>query len=447
MEGGPLSTSHSASASSSSTSATAARPSQARFDALFQRYNVPLRLHHSKAKGRFAVATRDILPGEVLLQEKAWCSACPTTLRERVCAQCYRLAEASRPYKLKCGKCKEVAWCSAECQMLSQQFGKGYHYHCVEECLTLSRLHGTRTKFSADELTQLRLLIQIVCQRYHERVAKKAADQSSPKAHIDEPPSQQHPILFSTFEEFNALVSNWEFLSSEVAHAIRLRADHVLNIMQQKGTRHCVRGLDLDKLVRYICKLENNSHNLSTKGKKKANSYGHVVFNCSAMFNHSCLPNLVRKFDGDILTLRALLPIKEGEEATLTYVPIYDSMEERQDNLYREYHFECSCMRCTFINNSRKKEHSNVMEDFVESWIRCTNPKKIECDGMMVARIITNEERREQEDENEAKTKDNEHDKEVLQTCSLCEYTRKIRRNQMEEEWAKVLQASKALME
>jgi hypothetical protein len=46
--------------------------------------------------------------------------------------------------------------------------------------------------------------------------------------------------------------------------------------------------------------------------KKKTINYGSALFSCAAMFNHSCFPSVVRQFDGQYLTLRALRPLKQG---------------------------------------------------------------------------------------------------------------------------------------
>ncbi|KAF2112352.1 hypothetical protein BDV96DRAFT_649151 [Lophiotrema nucula] len=62
--------------------------------------------------------------------------------------------------------------------------------------------------------------------------------------------------------------------------------------------------------------------------------------------NHSCLPNSVRTFIGDIHFLRATRDIAAGEEILHQYISPDIDIEERQEKLRGTWRFECDCTLC-----------------------------------------------------------------------------------------------------
>ncbi|ORC89206.1 uncharacterized protein TM35_000132100 [Trypanosoma theileri] len=74
---------------------------------------------------------------------------------------------------------------------------------------------------------------------------------------------------------------------------------------------------------------------------------GGGMYTLQSAFNHSCLPNVVvTAVDGthDIV-LRTLRPIQNGEELTITYIPLENTREKRHE-LLKGYFFTCCCQRC-----------------------------------------------------------------------------------------------------
>ena len=61
---------------------------------------------------------------------------------------------------------------------------------------------------------------------------------------------------------------------------------------------------------------------------------------------HSCLPNAMRSFIGDLLILRAARDIKKGEVITTSYVPPIMPVEERHSELSRSGLGLCECLFC-----------------------------------------------------------------------------------------------------
>ena len=62
--------------------------------------------------------------------------------------------------------------------------------------------------------------------------------------------------------------------------------------------------------------------------------------------NHSCWPNSVRSFLGNLLIARAARDIPEGEEITINYIENESGVQERQKAFYSEWGFNCKCTLC-----------------------------------------------------------------------------------------------------
>jgi hypothetical protein len=86
-----------------------------------------------------------------------------------------------------------------------------------------------------------------------------------------------------------------------------------------------------------------------------------LCFEPTASFaNHSCMPNTGIMFDGRHMTLRALNPIKEGEQILISYIDVTQIRDERRRELEDRYFFTCHCDKCerddgpygTFLNSN-----------------------------------------------------------------------------------------------
>eukprot|EP01065_Artemidia_motanka_P046777 TRINITY_DN7172_c2_g1_i1.p1 TRINITY_DN7172_c2_g1~~TRINITY_DN7172_c2_g1_i1.p1 ORF type:complete len:482 (+),score=137.50 TRINITY_DN7172_c2_g1_i1:67-1512(+) len=70
---------------------------------------------------------------------------------------------------------------------------------------------------------------------------------------------------------------------------------------------------------------------------------------CSGLFvrasrlNHACRPSCHYSFKNGAVQIRAVRPIKAGEEATIAYVNVYNRPEWRLQKLRAAYHFSCEC--------------------------------------------------------------------------------------------------------
>ncbi|CDJ65680.1 hypothetical protein, conserved [Eimeria necatrix] len=75
---------------------------------------------------------------------------------------------------------------------------------------------------------------------------------------------------------------------------------------------------------------------------------GWGLFQLGSMTNHSCWPNAESDFplSKPALEVRALRPIKNGEEVTVSYIDEALPLHERRQILQANYGFSCTCPRC-----------------------------------------------------------------------------------------------------
>jgi hypothetical protein len=78
-----------------------------------------------------------------------------------------------------------------------------------------------------------------------------------------------------------------------------------------------------------------------------------------SFFNHSCAPNCEWTVVGEYMIVRAMKPIKSGEELCLTYTDIFAKSYAERREIFKDWidrgvGFECKCPVCAAIRSNRK---------------------------------------------------------------------------------------------
>ncbi|KAJ4301243.1 hypothetical protein N0V90_003334 [Kalmusia sp. IMI 367209] len=89
-------------------------------------------------------------------------------------------------------------------------------------------------------------------------------------------------------------------------------------------------------------------------------------WNHASYINHSCLPNTIRTFIGDIRFLRAARDIAPGEELTNQYVAPDIDINERQEKYRLTWSFECDCKLCVVDGSVKEDVRKERMKKFEE---------------------------------------------------------------------------------
>jgi hypothetical protein len=70
------------------------------------------------------------------------------------------------------------------------------------------------------------------------------------------------------------------------------------------------------------------------------------IYPLAAMINHSCDPNALRVYCGEVMVVHAIKSIPAGEEIVWSYLPPTRPFLQRQSALLQQHGFVCSCPRC-----------------------------------------------------------------------------------------------------
>jgi hypothetical protein len=238
------------------------------------------------------------------------------------CYYCLDLERDREKPLLRCSKCKEVKYCSEECQKLSWE--RRHKYECKLIRKYNDRGEGVKTHHRA--------AICLVRSIEHSRF--------SPQDNADLLALESHQA------DIRKEGDGWASFTS-----------HASTIKEYTGTT-----LDSDLVHKLMCILMTNCLCLYDENRTRI---GTVLHPLAAKINHSCQPNVYIRTDvspgmsraanpkpllGSI-SIHAIRPIAAGEEITLLSqcfmgepLPL---KETRQVELQSRYFFTCDCTLCT----------------------------------------------------------------------------------------------------
>ena len=89
-------------------------------------------------------------------------------------------------------------------------------------------------------------------------------------------------------------------------------------------------------------------------------NYFHHIWLLPSLINHSCVPNAVRLYIGEICIVRALTDIPKGSEVFVSYLPLalFPDVQKRSEYLK----FKCECNLCAF---ERHHEHKQEIQQLI----------------------------------------------------------------------------------
>ena len=121
----------------------------------------------------------------------------------------------------------------------------------------------------------------------------------------------------------------------------------------------------VEEFVKYTMIIRFNSVNLhppDISGNGPGIYYGHGIFVDACKMSHSCKPNCVwhSSFDGQSKIVRAITPIKLGQELTIDYIGgEMEPVVYRRKELLDSKGFLCECIRCGRLPKSTNKKEGN----------------------------------------------------------------------------------------
>ncbi|KAL6049140.1 SET domain-containing protein [Balamuthia mandrillaris] len=288
------------------------------------------------AKGRAVTAKRPFVVGDEVFHDPAFSACVLDHARERVCHHCLT-QEIKAGTSLRCNNCNEVSYCCPAC-------GEAASAAHDKECGAFAKVRNIADATSTD-VVLLKLAIRAACRTALGEAEKKRFE-----------------------DEVLSMVVNKEFFTDEWKEAVGTACKAIVS--QLPSDVHS--SINADTLLELCCRINSNSHAIRAPlVTQPAVATG--LFPVASLINHSCKPNMCYSTVGDIVYLTAIKPIAAGEELCISYIDLYQSRKQRQEELHRTKFFQCRCTRCT-------SPLSQSPDRFVEGF---TCPKKA-CGGLMV---------------------------------------------------------------
>ena len=247
----------------------------------------------------------------------------PETFRENsTCVVCCAFGDTK-----KCGKCRSVTYCGLECQRKDWSRHKRLCAPAV-----IKELEGKGRGLMASRSIEKGELI----------VKDKAVINLCDGIYEDFRPVLQSKVDNLTEiekEEFYRLTRKKSYFDSMEAFESKAEAEG-----DEDTKRKIFEGKKYIDVVSIF-------HNNSIGDKKDGSSCLYLTL---SLLNHSCAPNtswssIPKGGNGEVMELRAIRNINEGEELTVNYINkdgSYSKTEERQQMLIGRWDFTCQCRLC-----------------------------------------------------------------------------------------------------
>ena len=331
-------------------------------------------------KGLGIVATRDAVAGEVVAREQG--PMANSLSRDQLGVRCCRCAgRAARPSATQiCDEGCGTMWCSPECAVADTHLhadsgecsflldiGPDPRVAMCQPCGPGDRRTGRKRRVESDWVTladDVRLLLRARCVGIleggaEERLASLDANAPAP----DDDDDESH--LAAAAEGSDATLRR---IASIAADAHKRRdgggGDGIIPEDAEANDANEARDDDaeLDSWTRAAFIVFANSFDVEAWGARRGSEFPRparvagAVYRTLSRFNHSCAPNCTWSFvheseskpgGGAVsVNVRAIKPVKSGDELTISYVDPTVGRAERREQLWAKYRFECACHLC-----------------------------------------------------------------------------------------------------
>ncbi|ORY63337.1 uncharacterized protein BCR38DRAFT_436576 [Pseudomassariella vexata] len=310
--------------------------------------NVEVKRSQIAGAGRGLFASKDFAPGDVVLSvARPLVAELNIDRTEDSCAWCFQRG-AIDPDERKqaaamglpigfievksCTGCRKVSYCSKTCQ--SKAWKREHKYECK-----ILAVPG-RPDLPPGVRAVVKLLGRLKADPSDEQLLDIL--QFRPFAGGLEALRQQDQ---KTFDDFEFLASaSWNYAG------------------QPKFDNLDSRTVSRAFLFNVLC----NNLGLGSPLDDAAFGIGFDPLVCSA--NHSCEPNVVATFNQPSHVLRAIKPIKQGDEILMKYADVTNPFTVRQAELKQSYYFTCQCPKCkkgaVFAEDSFAKSPDDLSAEY-----------------------------------------------------------------------------------
>ncbi|KAJ2540184.1 hypothetical protein EV175_006262, partial [Coemansia sp. RSA 1933] len=364
---------------------------------------MPISIKSSHAKGRHAIAAKDLPAGTLVTVERASAIIVRNQSFVNLCHCCLgpiQLKAQTRPKvdeqgkqiegqverinvpPSSCTQCKMAAYCSESCKNLHAP------EHAVQ-CSALAESNRVATQYNVP-LEQLREVLALIGRRSVE---------GSPVA---EDSNKDEPMAFATkdikptgFRHVSDLNANRHSIERSDIKNLHDALKEILPLVPDAAR------IPLSEAVELACIFHTNNHQLVVNSHP---TLGVFPFS-SLYFQHNCNPNCVCiGASNGTMSIRTLTDVPANADLTISYTDLYQPREQRRRELLLSRHFWCKCRRCSTLL-------SQSVDRFMDG-ILCGTCKR----GVMIF-----EETKEVQDINELMTDISALDQEIQGKFAQCE--------------------------
>lgn len=321
--------------------------------------------------GRMVTSKNDIQIGETLLVEENYIRT-DNTFDFRKCTTCAKVQMNFIP----CENCSTAMYCDEHC-------AKKNNFHELECDMVLESNHccnGLHLPFilrsiivGINSFTTIIEMMECVEKLLSDDPHKVSKSLTSPiskyetffKLSSTEPQQQVSRFRKSSYMIFNSAMKSTKFASKFQTTAAQRFLIHLI-------IHHC-------------CITQINSFGQVMIGDAISNEYNSISIDLvTSYFNHSCIPNIVRLEKDRLTVIKAISPIKAGEQIFITYLEAF-SMDRtlRQNQLENMYGFKCKCRLC--VEGAMKV--NGLQDDSIFLHI-CSESSKVSLDSFNIDLIL-----------------------------------------------------------
>lgn len=282
--------------------------------------NIKIVNDNVNGRGRYAVSTKLIEKGEVIIIEESYAFVSTDAYLEVSCNYCNILNINGTVMAINPDD--TVRYCSEKCIINDYK----NHIQCAE---SLKRLQKLGVIGSGSEA--LRLILKLAGIRKNEN-NNNITDEVIPllgKANC--------------FNHIKLLEAANKSIDPITIKELQQTAKTISKIANDYNLI-----LSEDEALHLLYAIQCNAHQI-IDDKERAIGLG--LFPFTSMLNHSCAPNCAHHYEitkngSPKLIMRAIKDIDPGSEICYSYVSLYSSTTTRRLKLLKAYSFQCNCSRC-----------------------------------------------------------------------------------------------------
>ncbi|KAF9586394.1 hypothetical protein BGW38_005825 [Lunasporangiospora selenospora] len=301
-----------------------------------------LGLVQDENKFRSVVAQRPLKRGTVVITSRPLCNPIIfPTHRSLHCETCFRTrgkdggdtAATSPVLSLeRCSVCKKRYYCNRDCFTIAW---KGWHrWICSDK---------DRDDLDYEMLKMIVMSIERLRNGSFTESSDNDTGAEDKSHHVNKETLAMTAYVFSTLMGHESVadpgtLAQYKTIATEVRNQL-LASKFSFKSQTSSGAPPSV-----DELVQYLCRFHCN--NFSTHDSQLF-TMAEGTFPVGALFNHSCRPNAIVMYEGQVQVVKALEDIEPGQEVCTSYVDNGVQRTERRALLKEKYYFDCQCPRCS----------------------------------------------------------------------------------------------------